>query len=125
MTRRALRPEDKTWLAPILARYSEELHADHPEPSAAERRLIEVASLARGGACLVLDAIKNRDPKAGDAPLMALLSTLTRVLGLERAVLSDLGLDKRARKGDDVLALLSGPVVDDAEVVVPAPVPAA
>jgi hypothetical protein len=63
-----------------------------------------------------VDAIKNRDTSAGNGELMSLLSTLTRVLGLERATLGDLGLDRKARRADDVMALLVEGEPEDAQL---------
>jgi len=109
MSRRALRPEDQAWLGPMLKHYGDELLEDHPRPTVAERRMVEIATLARGGACLVLDALKAAN---GAAEMMPLLSTLTRVLQLERATLGDLGLQRKARPADDVMALLAAPAED-------------
>ena len=116
IARRALKPSDAAWLAPLLRHYSDELLDDHPAPTAAERRMVEIATLARGGACLVLDALKAVTP--GSADLMPLLSTLTRVLQLERATLGDLGLQRKARPADDVMALLAAPA-EDAQLTAP------
>jgi hypothetical protein len=96
----------------MLKHYGEALASDNPDPSSATVRMIEIATISRGASALILQAIRDRDPKAGTSELIALTGALGRLLGVERATLKDIGLDRKARKADDVMALLSAPVED-------------
>jgi hypothetical protein len=119
MARRALRPEDRVWLGPLLSSYQDALLSDRAtEPSQAERRLIELAMLARGGTLLILDALKARPTDGSTDQLVTLLSAMTRTMALERSTLSDLGL-KRETRAIDVRALLAENVTDAETVAQP------
>jgi hypothetical protein len=124
LRRRALHSSDSVWLRPLLEQYAVELYSDNPEPSAGHRRLIELATVTRGALCLALQAISTRPAESTTAELMPLLATVTRLVQAERSVLAEIGLDRKARKADDVLALLSAPSEphpEDAQLVAAAP----
>jgi hypothetical protein len=111
LKRRALRKEDR-WVLPVIAEYGAALLSDKGNPSEAERRVIELASLARGATILLLAAAATRPGGlAGDVATISattsdgkhvtarradLLSAVERFMGIEARLLSTLGLEKRA-----------------------------
>jgi len=102
--RRALRPED-AWVKAIVAEYGGSLLDDKggDQATAGERHSIELASLARGVSCLLLDALAREGgatgPRGGE-----LLGALARFMTLEQNGLRAVGLDRRAVDIDPLAA---------------------
>jgi hypothetical protein len=98
--RHALRPADR-WLLPLVAAYQAELEADKGDMTAGERRLMEVAATARGVVALILKHAAERgfiQTTENGWALHEGVKELVRFLGLERGALTDLGLERRAKK---------------------------
>jgi len=131
--RRALK-SDQRWLLPVLDGYQAQLLADKPDCTAAERRLMELASTARGCTLLILDQVQRRGllrplDASGNWDLCAGAKELKQFLSLERQLLQALGTDRRQRNitglsAAQYAALVPadagpGPTFDVAPVVVP------
>lgn len=97
--RKALRKEDR-WILPTLEAYPNSLLSDKPDASEAERRLIEVAQIARGASMLILAECANHGfitKENGTWDLAPGAKELAKFLGIERASLQSLGLGRRAK----------------------------
>lgn len=96
--RRALKGEDR-WILPILTEYSASLESDNPGMSAAEKRMAELAQLARGCTMLILGAITKhgftRHDEIKGFDLHPGAKDLPRFFAAERNALKDLGLERR------------------------------
>jgi hypothetical protein len=118
--RHALRPEDR-WLLPLVESYMVELESDKGDATAGERRLMEVAATARGVVLLILRHAADKgfvqSTVGGGWALHEGVKELVRFMGLERGALTDLGLERRARKlpGKWSVPGLPAPAVVDAE----------
>lgn len=108
--RRALRPQDR-WAAGLAARYEAELLADRPDPSATERRLIELAALARGCSVLILSALSEAGITRrvdGAVETMPAVRELGRFVLAEQRCVQTLGLERRAKPVPSLEDYLSG-----------------
>ena len=104
--RRALRSED-SWVRRIVAEHAGSLASDKPDASAGELRTIELAAVARGCTCLVLDALRAQGGVTGPKA-EGLLGVLGRFMTLEQRSLVALGLERRARPALSLGDLLRG-----------------
>jgi hypothetical protein len=101
--RRALRAQDK-WVARIVERYGDGLVADKGGPdeiTAAMRHTIELASVARGCAMLILAEAKRSGfirKIDGTWDLAPGAAELAKFMKLELSALQALGFDRRERK---------------------------
>lgn len=99
-SRRALRGEDR-WIIPILEEYSDGLRMDKPGMTSAEKRMSELAQLARGCTMLILGAITKhgftRHDEMKGFDLHPGAKDLPRFFAAERNALKDLGLERRAQ----------------------------
>ena len=97
---RALAPRDR-WVLPMVELYQDELASDKPEATAGELRLMEIASVCRAVSLLILNELAQeglfRSLKDGHRDVTLPGKELTRYLNLERSVLRDLGLERRAK----------------------------
>ena len=109
--RRALRASDR-WILTTLEGYSAGLASDKPDLSEAEKRMIELAQIARGATMLVLaetaqSGFTYKDDGTWDLAPGA--KELAKFLSIERACLQTLGLHRRAKPAGGTLAeLLEG-----------------
>ena len=94
--RRALKPKDR-WVLYLVRDYIPGLQADKPDATAAETRLMELASVSR--VCWAL-AMSRLDEQGGPD-----LATVARFVSEERAALCALGLDRRAKPVDPMQAI--------------------
>lgn len=126
--RRALRP-DQRWLLPVLDGYQEQLLVDKPDCTAAERRLMELASTARGCTLLILDQVQRRGllrPLDGTSnwDLSTGAKELKQFMSLERQLLQALGTERRQRNVTNLTAAQYAALVPaDTISVLPVPAP--
>lgn len=97
--RRALRPEDK-WILPVLEGYGAGLVSDKPLMTETEKRMAEIAQVARGATMLILaEAARSGFIRQIDRSwdLASGVKELVKFLNAERQALGDLGLERRAK----------------------------
>jgi len=109
--RKALRPEDR-WLRGIIHEHAGSLLSDKPDPSEAEKHVIEQASIARGVQCLVLNALRESGGVSTEKA-EKLLPVLARFADIELRALLAIGLERRAK---DVPRTMSEAILAEPEV---------
>ena len=109
--RRALKGEDR-WILPILTEYSASLASDKPGMTAGEKRMAELAQLARGCTMLILGAVTRHGFTRHDAvkgfDLHPGAKDLPRFFAAERNALKDLGLERRTAEAVSLEQYLEG-----------------
>jgi len=109
--RRALKPENK-WIVPVLERYAAEMVSDKggtDSITAGERRMSEIAQVARGATMLILAEMSQRGftvETDNGWDLAPGVKELAKFLNTERSAIATMGLQRRARTLtlEDVLA---------------------
>jgi hypothetical protein len=97
--RRALRATDK-WILPVIESYACGLASDKPGLTEGERRVIEVAQIARGATMLILAEAARSGfvcKVDGTWDLAPGAKELGKFLSVERSALIALGLERRAK----------------------------
>ena len=113
--RRALKAEDR-WVIPILEEYSDGLRLDRPGMTAAEKRMAELAQLARGCTLLILGEVTRSGfttaHNGENWDLTRGAKELPRFMNAERSALLAIGLERKGARplslGDYVATLQSG-----------------
>ncbi len=117
--RRALKGEDR-WILPILTEYSASLESDKPGMSAGEKRMAELAQLARGCTMLVLGAITKhgftRHDEVKGFDLHPGAKDLPRFFSAEREALKSLGLERRSKGVVSLNDYLEGATIEPDQV---------
>lgn len=106
-----MRVEDK-WILPVLDTYSAGLLSDRPDASEAEKRCVEIAQIARGASMLILAEAARSGfivQENGSWNLAPGARELGRFLGVERACLQTIGLDRRPKPVQSLDAYLASP----------------
>jgi len=115
--RRALRPTDK-WIAVEAAKYRDGLLADRPDPTAAERRAIELASEAKACRLLIWSAIRGTGFTAQGEDGLRLVpaaEALPKFIGAELGALKLLGLERRAKQVPSLDAYLEARTSEESD----------
>jgi len=108
--RRALKPEHK-WITPVLEQYGAELTSDKggtDSITAGERRMSEIAQMARGASMLILASASTKGftiETDNGWDLAPGVKELAKFLNTERSAIAAMGLQRRAKTLtlDDVL----------------------
>jgi hypothetical protein len=101
--KRALKPEDR-WIVPFVERYMGDLESDKGGPesiTAGEKRMIEIASIARACTMLILQKANKHGfdrQLDGTWDLTPGLKELPKFLTAETRALTAVGLDRRSRQ---------------------------
>lgn len=106
--RRALKPEDR-WIAVEAARYKDALLSDHPNPTEAERRAIELASESKACRLLIWTALKTKgftESHPDGLRLVPAAADLPKFIGTELGALRLLGLERKVKPMGDIAALI-------------------
>ena len=97
--RRALRQQDR-WILPLLESYMHGLLSDKPDMTEGEKRLAELAQMARACTVLILSEAAQRGfirQVDGTFDVAPGVKDLPRFLNVERQSLEGLGLQRRAK----------------------------
>jgi len=100
--RRALKPEHK-WIVPVLEQYGAELTSDKggtDSITAGERRMSEIAQMARGASMLILAETSTRGftvETDNGWDLAPGVKELAKFLSVEKGAITALGMQRRAK----------------------------